>query len=140
MSQFLMVASAIAGTVGTVSSMNQQKRMATAQKRQTELQNRRSQRQALREAQIRRASAIQGAQAAGASQGSGIAGGLSSLGSQFGESAGFSSQMSGLNNQVTSANQKANMFADIGKFGFNAFDYFSNGQGFSALFPKKVTP
>jgi hypothetical protein len=137
MGQTAMVISAIAGAVGTAASINQQKKAAALQQRQSELQNRRSQRQAIREAQIRRAQAVSSSVAGGSNLGSGIAGGISSLGSQVGETLGFSSQYSGLSKQINLATQRANTFSSIGKFGFGLFDSLSGGQGFSALFPAR---
>lgn len=141
MGQFALVASAIVGAVGTVSSVAQARKSAALQQRQSALQNRNSQRQAIREAQVRRAQATQSAIAGGANLGSGFAGGMSSLSSQLGGSLGYSSQMSGLNNQISMANSNAQTFSDVGQFGFKAFNYLSNGQGFGALFSgNKVQP
>ncbi len=122
MPQALMVASAVIGIGGTVYSANQQKKAARAAQKQQVEQNRRSQRQALREAQIRKAQTQQTATATGASFGSGLAGGLSSLASQFGSSAGYSSMMSGLNQQIAMAGQRADFGAAVGNLGFKAFD------------------
>ena len=122
MGEIAMVISAIVGTVATVASVSQANKAAKLQKQQSELQNRRSQRQAIREAQIRRAQTMAGAVAGGAQYGSGISGGLASLSSQTGETLGYSSQMSGLNNRISMADQKSKMFGSVGDFGFKAFD------------------
>lgn len=122
MPQALMVASAVIGTAGTVYSVAQQKKAARASQRQQELQNRASKRQAIREAQIRKASTTQEATASGAQFGSGLAGGISSLGSQLGSTLGFSSVMSGLNKTIAMAGARADFGAAVGNLGFKAFD------------------
>jgi hypothetical protein len=139
MPQFALIASAIVGAVGTVASVSQARKSAALQQRQSALQNRNSQRQAIREAQIRRAQATQSAVAGGANLGSGLAGGMASLGSQLGSSLGYSTQMSGLNSQISMANANAQTYSDVGQFGFKAFNYFSGGQGFNALLPKALS-
>lgn len=139
MPQFALVASAVVGAVSTVASISQARKSAALQQQQSALQNRNSQRQAIREAQIRRAQATQSAVAGGANLGSGYAGGMSSLSSQLGGSLGYSSQMSGLNTQVSMANQAAQTFSDVGQFGFKAFNYLSNGQGFN-VFRQQANP
>lgn len=122
MPQALMVASAVIGTAGTVYSVNQQKKAARATQKQQVEQSRRSQRQALREAQIRKAQTQQTATATGAQFGSGLAGGISSLGSQVGSTLGFSSMMSGLNKTIAMAGANAEFGAAVGNLGFKAFD------------------
>jgi hypothetical protein len=121
MPQFATVASAVVGAVGTVASISQQKKAAALSAKQQALQTRRSQRQAIREAQIRRSQVQASSVAGGSNLGSGLAGGMSSLGSQIGGSLGFSTQMSGLSNQIGMANQRAQTFSDIGGLGFAAF-------------------
>jgi len=133
----LLAVSAGAGIGGTIKAQKAASQSAKLQQRQQEEQNRRSQRQAIREAQIRRAQTQQTSTASGARFGSGLAGGISSLGSQVGETLGYSSMMSGLNRQISMASSKAQFGADLGSLGFNAFNYLSGGQGFKALFPEK---
>ena len=142
MPEVLMVVGAIAGTVGAISSVTQANKAARLQRQQSELQNRRSQRQAFRESQIRRAQVLAGAGATGAQYGSGVAGGLGSLGSQLGETMGFSGQMSGLNNQISMASANSQTAGAFSKMGFGLFNVASGGQGISALsglFPKQAT-
>lgn len=128
MPQALMVASAVIGVAGTVYSVDQQKKAARATQRQQEEQNRRSQRQAIREAQIRKAQTRQTATASGAQFGSGLAGGISSLGSQVGSTLGFSSMMSGLNKTIAMAGANAEFGAAVGNLGFKAFDTFGGPE------------
>lgn len=132
MPQALAVVGAVASVGGTIMAVNQQKKAATVQQRQQNLATRRSQRQAIREAQIRRAQALSAAQALGGAGGSGVAGGISSLGSQLGGSLGFSSQMSGLSNQIGIASSRANTFGAIAGLGNSLFQA---GGGFSTLLP-----
>lgn len=132
MPQALAVIGAVASVGGTVLAVNQQKKAAAAQQKQQNLSTRRSQRQAIREAQIRRAQTLASAQALGGGGGSGVAGGLSSLGSQLGGSLGFSAQMSGLSNQISVASTKANTFGGIASLGNSLF---SAAGGFGTMMP-----
>ena len=123
MPQALMVVGAIASVVGTVKAAQAQRKSLALQKRQQEVQTRRSRRQAIREFQIRRAAAISGAIGAGSMGGSGSFGGIGSLGSQLGESMGFSTQMSGLSSAINAQERKAisgQSIASLGSFAFNA--------------------
>ncbi len=124
MPQALPVIQAVAGVasvVGTVVSINQQKKAAAAQRRQQQLQTQRSQRQAIREAQIRRAQAQSQAQALGATGGSALGGGLASLSSQLGGSIGFAGQMSGLSDRISIASQRAETSGAVAGLGLTAF-------------------
>lgn len=121
MPQAALVISAVATTVGTISSIRQQKKAAAAQRRQQQLQTQRSQRQAIREAQIRRAQTQSQAQALGATGGSALGGGLASLSSQLGGSIGFAGQMSGLSDRISIASQKAETAGAVAGLGMTAF-------------------
>lgn len=121
MPQAAMVASAVVGAGATIASIGQQRKAAALTARQQALQTQRSQRQAIREAQIRRAQVQASSIAGGSNLGSGLAGGMSSLGSQIGGSLGFSNQMSGLSNEITMAGQRANTAGAIAGLGFDAF-------------------
>lgn len=122
----------VATVVGTVASINAQKKASRAQQRQQDLATRRSQRQAIREAQIRRAQALSSAQGLGAAGGSGILGGTASLTSQVGESLGFSTQMSGLSREISVASSRANTYSAIAGLGSSVF---SAAGGFNTLLP-----
>jgi len=104
---------------GTVVSVSEQKKASEAQRRQQGLSARRSQRQAIREAQIRRAQSQVQAGAMGVTGGSGLAGGQASLSSQLGSNIGFAGQMSGLNQQITMAQSKAQTAGDIAGLGLS---------------------
>ena len=119
MPQALPAIGAIATVVGTVSSINAQNRASAAQQEQQTLTTRRSRRQAIREAQIRRAQATASAQGAGTMYGSGAAGGIGSLSSQLGETLGYQSQYGALSNVITSQSQKAAFWGDVAGIGGN---------------------
>lgn len=126
------VIGAVASVVGTVASISQQKKAAAAQQRQQDLSTRRSQRQAIREAQIRRAQTMASAQGLGAMGGSGVAGGITSLNSQLGGALGYSTEMSGLSKEISVASTKASTYGAIAGLGGQLFQA---GGGFSALLP-----
>lgn len=121
----MSVISAIAGVisaVATVKGVKEQKKAAQAQQRQQQVEYRRSQRQALREAQLRRAQGMATAQSAGMLGGSAVSGGASSLASQAGSTLGFASQMSGLSKDISVATSRANTFGAIAGLGMNVAD------------------
>lgn len=121
---------AVASVVGTVASISASRKAAAAQQKQQQLQRRRSSRQAIREAQIRRAQTVATAQGAGALGSSAVAGGVGSLTSQVGEQLGFSSQYSALSNIVTEQKSRADMFAGLANFGSQFADFgFMRGGG-----------
>jgi hypothetical protein len=114
---------------GTIASVNQQKRAARAQRQQQTLQTRRSQRQAIRETQLKQAQLRASALGAGVVGGSAIGGGLSSLSSQLGSAQGFAGQMSGLSNQISIASQKAQTYGAVADLGMSAFQGFGGFGG-----------
>lgn len=110
---------------GTAKSLSLQKKAAAASTRQQELVAARDRRQAIREAQIRRAQGMSSAQAMGVAGSSVSGGGAASIGSQLGSTLGFSSQMSGLSANITRLSSQASMYGDIAGLaagGFNALD------------------
>ena len=130
----LAVIGAVSGVVGagaTIASANTQRKMAKQQQQQQQLATRQSQRQAIREAQIRRAQTLASGQAAGAVGSSGVAGGTASLGSQLGGSLGFSSQMSGMSANISNLGQRASTLGAISGLGFQTFDALG---GFDTIF------
>ena len=123
MTEFVMIAALVIGTVATVSAANEQKKAARAQQRQQELQTQRSQRQAIREAQIRRSQSLATTQGMGVVGGSGVSGGVASLGSTLGGSLGYAGQMSGLATQQSIAQSNANTYGAIADLGFSAASF-----------------
>ncbi len=129
------VVGATAAVAGTAVSIKQGKEASAATRRQQGLSARRSQRQAIREAQIRRAQSQVQAGAMGVTAGSGLAGGQASLSSQLGGSLGFAGQMSGLSQQITMAQSRAQTAGDIAGLGIQAFANSDDiGAGLEDLF------
>lgn len=124
------VIGAVATVGGTVMQYSAQKKAAKAAKRQQDLSTTRSNRQAIREAQLQRAQAIAAGASMGAIGGSALAGGLGSLGSQLGSGLGFSSQMSGLSADIEKFQQKAAMWGAVAGMGGTLFQL---GGGFDAF-------
>jgi len=107
----------VASGAGTYMSYRGQKKAAEAQAQQQALSVRRSRRQAIREAQIRRAQTTAVTGAAGGLTGSGYAGGIGSLGSQLATNFGFGTQMSGLSSVVNQGMQQAGVGSAISSIG-----------------------
>jgi len=127
-------AAVVAGAVGTVATVKSVKSskaaaqtavsVAQAQVQQQQVAATRQRRQSVRSF-IRRRSQLRAAAAAGGIQGSGVAGGLASLSSQYGANLGFGSQMGALSGQITTlsgiqATQQAQsgMYSNIASLGF----------------------
>lgn len=130
MAPALAVIGAVASVGGTLAAVNQQKKAARLQQRQMDLQAARERRQAIREAQIRRAQGQATAQGLGVGSSSVAAGGAASLSSQLGGTLGFSSQMSGLSSGIAMANQKASFFGGVAQIGAGLF---TKAGGFDTL-------
>lgn len=131
MPQVLMAVGLVGQLIGARKSAKAQKESLRLQKEQQAVQTRRSRRSQIREMQIRRASAMAGAEGAGTSTGSGAMGGIGSLGSQLGANMGFSTQMSGLSAGINAAEQKnisGQFISGMGQLAFNAGSTFG-GQG-----------
>jgi hypothetical protein len=126
------VIGAVATVGGTIMAYSAQKKAAKAAQRQQELSTQRSNRQSIREAQLKRAQAIAAGASMGALGGSALAGGLGSLGAQLGSGLGFSSQMSSLSADINKYSQKAETWGAVASMGgslFQAaggFDAFGN--------------
>ena len=127
---------AVASVAGTAVSIKQGQEASAAQRRQQGLSARRSQRQAIREAQIRRAQSQVQAGAMGVTGGSGLAGGQASLSSQLGGNLGFAGQMSGLSQEITMAQSRAQTAGAVAGLGMQAF---ANSDDISAGL-KKIFP
>lgn len=111
------VVGAGAAVVGTIQAGKAQRASAAEQRKQQQLQTQMQRRSSIRQAQLQRAQAQSFGQAAGAAGGSGMAGGLSSFGSQFGAASGYSTQMSGLSQNITNLNAKAQRGQNIAQIG-----------------------
>lgn len=137
MPQTLAIIGAVASVGGTIASLSAQKKAARLQQEQQTLATRRSQREAVREAQIRRAQTMSAGQALGVAGGSGVAGGVSSLGSQLGSALGFSSQMSGLSKQIGIAQSRASTAGAVANLGGSVFQM---AGGFGAFGSQEQGP
>ena len=127
----------LAVTAGsTAVSINEQKKASKAQARQQGLSARRSQRQAIREAQIRRAQSQVQAGAMGVTGGSGLAGGQASLSSQLGGNLGFAGQMSGLSQEITMAQSRAQTAGAVAGLGMQVFQGTGGFDKLNAAFSK----
>jgi hypothetical protein len=136
----LAVIGAVTSVAGTVLSYSAQQKAAKKAEQQQDLNTRKSNRMAIREAQIKRAQAQNAAALAGAGGGSGIAGGTSSLSSQLGSGLGFSTQMSALSSDITKYQSSAQLWGDVAGLGVYAF---KAGGGFPSLqstFNRQPTP
>lgn len=128
----------IASVVASNKAVKAQTQASNAAQRQQELQTSASRRAAIREMQIKRAQTVASAQAAGVVGGSGVSGGLSSLGSQVGSNLGYSSQMSGLSRDISMYNMNAQKYGAIADFGAMAFQGLGGWDQLSNVFkPKK---
>ena len=132
----MAVALAAAGlalaAAGTYMSYRGQKKAADAAQKQQQITSRRSKRQAIREAQIRRAQTLAAAGGAGGLTGSAVAGGIGSLGSQLASNFGYSSQMSGLSSLINMGQQQAGFGKGLQALGqqVQSLAKFAAGGGF----------
>jgi hypothetical protein len=139
--------SAAATVVGTAASISAQKKsanlqagIAKKQQQQQELSYQRQQREALREAQIRRAQGATSAQGLGVGSTSLAYGGMSSIASQTGSALGYGSQMSGLSGEIVNmgiaanaANAKAATYNSMAGIAGGAFNWLGGPDQFRKL-------
>lgn len=123
MAPVAMIVGAVASVAGTVNSIKQQNKAAKAQEQQQQVSNRRSQIQAIRESQLKRASMMASAATQGALDSSPVAGGSSGLDSQLGSGLGFSSQVSNLSKDISKAQSAANTWQGIAQLGAGLYQY-----------------
>ena len=133
------VIGAVATVGGTVMQYSAQRKAAKAAQRQQNLSTQRSNRQAIREAQLQRAQAIAAGASMGALGGSALAGGLGSLGAQLGSGLGFSSQMSSLSNDINKFQQRASTWGAIASMGGSLFQANDGFDGVKTAFQPKPT-
>lgn len=134
MPQAALVIGAVAAVGGTAFSMIQQSKAAKARRRQERNANRRSRRQALREAQIKRAQAFNIANQFGAGQSSAV-GGIGAVTSQAGEAVGFASQQGALSNIISKSTELAGIGSGVAGLGMQAMQFgLSQGGSFDKLF------
>lgn len=134
------VIGAVASVAGTAIAYSSQKKASRTAQRQQELQTARERRQAIREAQIRRAQTAAAASAQGATGSSSVSGGMSSLGSQLGSGLGFSTAMSAMSSDINRYNQRAQTWSAIAGIGSNMFQSAGGFETLFSTFGKKPTP
>lgn len=135
----LAAASTAATVVGTAKSIQAQNSAAKKQQQQETLSTQRNRRQAIREFQIQRASALSSAAGAGAGFGSGVSGGIGGLSSQLGSDLGYGSQMSGLSRDINTLNRRANNYAGAAQLGQVGMS-IAGSAGFNPLAPFSGQP
>lgn len=134
MPQVLAVIGAVTTVAGTVASYNAQRKVTKTAERQQKVATERSNRQSIREAQIRRAQALNSASQMGALTGSSISGGISSLNSQLGSGLGFSTQMTALSTEITKYQRRAQLWGDIANLGGMAYQQGGGFEGVKSFF------
>jgi len=130
----LAAASTAATVIGTKKSIDAQNSAAKKQQQQETLSTQRNRRQAIREFQIQRASALSSAAGAGAGFGSGVSGGIGGLSSQLGADLGYGSQMSGLSRDINRLNTAANNYSGMAQLGQVGMS-IAGSAGFNPLAP-----
>ena len=129
MPQALAVIGAVTSVAGTVMSYSASQKARKANEQQQNLATQRQNRSAIREAQLKRAQALNTASQVGAGTGSGIAGGVGSLSSQLGSGLGFSTQMTALSSQITKYQNQASLWGDIAGLGKLAYQQGGGMEG-----------
>lgn len=125
MPQALPVISAIGAAtsvVGTIQSYRQGRKASKAQEQQQELSDRRERMQAIRQAQIQRASSVMSAVGSGSAESSGAAGGIGAISSQLGTQMGYGSQMTALSKDIGAASSRQSMWGGMANLGMTAFN------------------
>lgn len=133
------VISAVAAVGGTVLQYNAQKSASEAAQRQQQISTARERRQAIREAQLRRAQAIAAGANMGGLGGSSLSGGISALGSQLGSGLGYSNQMSALSSQINTYNTRAALGGVIAGAGGAVFRGAGGFESFGTFFKAPTT-
>jgi hypothetical protein len=150
-------ASVAVGAAGTIQSSIQARKAGSARRkavaaenRKQEIQNRRSRRSAIREAQVKRASIVNFAQGGDFGESSPVSQATGSISSQLGTNIGFSEAVSANNREIGFFSQKAanldqssQLFQSIGSLGFQGASFFGGfstaGGGGSFGLGKKAT-
>ena len=147
------VIGAVATVGGTAYSINRGNKADRAnrasqrvQEQQQKVSTRESRRQGIRGAQLARAQAVAGAYASGTEGSSSAIGGIGAIQSQLGQQLGFSTQMSGLSDQINYYNRvagkatyQAQQGANVASLGSKLYTYgANNGVKFSDFMPNKA--
>lgn len=134
------VIGAVAAVGGTVMQYNAQKKASAAAQRQQEISTARERRQAIREAQLRRAQAIAAGANMGGLGGSSLAGGVGALGSQLGSGLGYSTTMSSLSSDINRYNTRAALGGTIAGVGSAVFQRAGGFESFGTFFKGPTKP
>lgn len=138
-----LAATAVAGTAYNISQTKKATRagaqIAAKQEQQQKLREDRSRRRAFREFQIKRERTRAQAAALGAAGGSGVAGGLASLSSQYGATLGFSSAMTGLSQDITGLGVQQQTFLANAQTGAAVSGLAMNTMPFSSQIKSALT-
>lgn len=129
-----------AAVVGAYGSYKSQANVASAQRKSEALARRRSSFQAIRKAQLIRATSIASAVGSGSDGGSGYFGGIGAVGSQLGGALGYASQQSGLSGVIAKQSQRAAAWSGVAEIGTIAAKYGASRGGFDFLNPEEELP
>jgi|TARA_R110000822_G_scaffold141506_1_gene279380 acyl CoA:acetate/3-ketoacid CoA transferase alpha subunit len=119
--------------VMNMKAAKQQKKAQREQQKQQQVAARRSRVQAVRQAQIAQSQARASGAGMGALETSGLRGGLASNQAQLGEGLGFSTQMSGLSQNISMFQQKAADFRGYGQLAAGLGNLTWKAAGMSGL-------
>ena len=139
----VLLATAIAGTAGSIYSTQQAgkaaRRQGEAEQRRAEIQNVRSVRQSIREARLAQASLQSQGALSGALMGTGVAGGMASVGSQLGGNLNYIASIAEENTNIFNAatagaraQTNATIFGQVGQLAGGAYQGMTGntvGQG-----------
>lgn len=131
--RFSMAVFTAASMFMNMKAAKQQKKARKEQQKQQQLAARRSRIQAVRQAQLAQSQTRASGAAMGALETSGLRGGLASNQAQLGEGLGFSSQMSGLSQNISMFQQKAADFRSYGQLASGLADLTWKAASMSGL-------
>lgn len=142
-----LAAAAIGGTAASIASTQKAgraaERQAEAEQRRAEIQNVRNVRQSIREARLAQASIQSQGALSGALMGSGVAGGMASVGSQLGGNLNYIASIAEENTNIFNASiagaraqTNATIFGQVGQLAGSMTPQGSTGKAIASLLPK----
>lgn len=139
---YITYAAMAASVASTVQSGRQSRRVAAAEERKAEIENIRSIRQQVRKARLEQSSVINQGAVGGVLGSTGVAGGVSSIGSQLAGNLGFMSDVADENTSIfkgtvgaAQASTNAAVFGRIGSFTGTIFSTFNTPKGTATILP-----
>ena len=147
----ITIAAAVIGAAGSISSAQEQRKAGKAAQRQYEAENRRAEvqnirsvRQQIREARLAQASMLNTGAQSGGMGGSGLAGGISSVGTQLAGNMNYMQQIAEQNTAIgaaasagAQASSNAAVYGSIGQLGGTIFSAMGGPKALAtALRPK----